>query len=102
MLQTTQDKIEPYYFTSYDRVIGLAGNIKQLDIEMKRLLREDRACLEYHLGTGYIVKWLQYADEPDLAMELAGVVNGDQAIVLIEKHMARAVVFHRMKRSRMR
>lgn len=99
--RTAQEKIEPFYFTSYDRVIGVAGNVKQLDIEMKRLLREDRACLEYHLGSGNIVKWLQYADEPDLAMELTGVVNGDQAVVLIEKHIARAIVFHRMKRGRM-
>ncbi len=99
---TSEEKIEPFYFTSYDRVIGVAGNVRELDIEMKRLSREDRACLEYHLGSGNIVKWLQYAEEPDLAMELSGIVNADQAIPIVEKYIARAVVFHRMRRGRMR
>ena len=101
-MMSTEERIEPYYFTSYDRVIGVAGDVRQLDIEMKRLLREDRACLEYHLGSGNIVKWLMYADEQELAMDLTGVANPDLAISLVEKYIARAVVFHRMKRGRMR
>lgn len=95
-------KIEPFYFTSYDRVIGIAGNIRELDLEMKRLSREDRACLEYHLASGNIVRWLEYAREPELARDLSGVSNADEAIQLVEKYIARAVMLHRMSRGRMR
>lgn len=82
--------------------MGIAGNIRELDSEMKRLSREDRACLEYHLSSGNIVKWLEYADEPELAKDLSGVTNADEAIHLVEKCVARAVMLHRMRRGRMR
>jgi hypothetical protein len=95
-------KIEPFYFTSYERVVGVATNIRELDIEMKRLLREDRACLEYHLSSGNLVQWLVYANEPELANDLVGVSNGDQAVSIVEKYIARAVMMHRMRRGRMR
>jgi hypothetical protein len=95
-------KFEPFYFTSYDRVIGIAGNVRELDLEMKRLSRGDRACLEYHLASGNIVRWLEYADEAELAMDLRGIVNADEAILIVEKYVARAVMFHRMRRGRMR
>ena len=94
--------IQPYYFTSYDRVIGVAGNIRELDMEMKRLSREDRACLEFHLSSGYIVRWLEYANEPELAKDLNGVSKSEEAIPIVERHVARAVMLHRMRRGRMR
>ncbi len=100
--QTTEENVQPFYFTSYDRVIGVAGNIRELDLEMKRLSREDRASVEYHLASGNIVRWLQYANEPELAKDLTGVANADDAINMIEKYLARAVMLHRMSRGRMR
>ena len=39
-------EVEPFYFTSYDRVIGVAKDVWELDREIKRLAREDRPCLE--------------------------------------------------------
>jgi len=101
-VHSSELKFEPFYFTSYDRVIGIAGNIRELDLEMKRLSREDRPCLEYHLASGNVVSWLEYMEEPELAMELRGIVNADEAILIVEKYVARAVMFHRMRRGRMR
>jgi len=69
---------------------------------MKRLSREDRACVEYHLATGNIVKWLEYSNELELARDMAGVVDVDDAIRLVEKYVSRAVMLHRMSRGRMR
>jgi len=94
--------IQPFYFTSYDRVIGVAGNIRELDMEMKRLSREDRACLEYHLSSGNIVRWLEYASEPELANDLTGVCKAEEAVPIVERYIARAVMLHRMRRGRMR
>ena len=102
MSTTTGSDIQPFYFTSYDRVIGVAKNIRELDLEMKRLSREDRACVEYHLASGNLVHWLQYANHLDLARELDGIGNVDEAIQLVERYLARAVILHRMSRSRMR
>lgn len=99
---TADTRIQPFYFTSYERVIGVAGNIRELDIEMKRLSREDRACLEYHLASGNIVRWLEYIGEQDLARDLSEVRDADEAILLVEKYIARAVMLHRMSRGRMR
>jgi hypothetical protein len=100
---TTQlyENIQPFYFTSYDRVIGVASNIKELDLEMKRLSREDRPCLEYHLGSGNVVHWLEYSGEVELAHNLTGVSNPDEAIPIVEKQVSRAVILHRMRRGRM-
>jgi hypothetical protein len=97
----SESDIQPYYFTSYDRVIGIASNVRQLDLEMRRLSREDRACLEYHLSSGFIVRWLEYADEPELANNLKGISSADEAILVVERYVARAVMFHRMRRGRM-
>ena len=86
---------------SYDRVIGVAKNVRELDMEMKRLAREDRACLEYHLVSGHIVAWLEYANEPEFAKDLAGVKNVEEAVRLAERYVARSVMLHRERRGRM-
>ncbi len=86
---------------SYDRVIGVAKNVRELDKEMKRLAREDRPCLEYHLANGHIVSWLEYANEPEFAKDLAGVINVEEALRLTERYVARSVILHRTRRGRM-
>lgn len=40
--------MEPFYFKSYDRVVGIARDVSELEKEMSRLTREDPACVEYH------------------------------------------------------
>ena len=70
---------------SYDRVTGVASNVRELDREMKRLAREDRPCLEYHLANGHIVLWLEYVNEPEFAKDLAGVNNVEEDFTLGRK-----------------
>jgi hypothetical protein len=41
-------EINPFYFKSYDRVIGEARDVNELAKEMKRLAREDPAAVGYH------------------------------------------------------
>ena len=93
--------MEPFYFTSYDRVIGTARDVRELDKEMKRLAREDRACLEYHLENGHIVSWLVYVNEPELAKDLEGVKTVEEAVMMVERYVARSVILHRTRRGRM-
>jgi hypothetical protein len=93
--------VEPFYFTSYGTVIGVAKDVGELNKEMKRLAREDRACLEYHLVNGHIVLWLEYANEPELAKDLAGVKNIEEALRLVERHAVRSFMLHGMRRGRM-
>ncbi|MGC8661641.1 MAG: hypothetical protein ACP5TZ_03955 [Nitrososphaeria archaeon] len=77
---------EPFLFKSYNRVIGTAHNLKELESEIKRLSIEDPACVEYHLKEGHIVQWLSYIDETDLSKRLNGVSNPRKALHIIFKH----------------
>jgi hypothetical protein len=97
-----EQRFQPYYFTSYDRVVSTARDVRDLDIEIKKLSRADRACLEYHLSSGNIVHWLEYANDFELAKSLKGIADADDAIRIVERCMARSVMFHRMRRGRMR
>jgi hypothetical protein len=70
---------EPFYFKSYDKIIGRATNIHQLWMEIERLTTEDPNALEYHLKEGHIVQWLECSNEKGLASELRGVKNAKEA-----------------------
>lgn len=65
--------MEPFYFKSYDKVVGVAHDVKELEKEMDRLSKEDIDCLEYHLKEGHIVSWLNYIGEKGLAEMLKDV-----------------------------
>lgn len=65
--------MERFYFKSYDRTIGSAGNLEELKSEMKRLSSEDPASLEYHLREGHITAWFNYIGETAAAQSLGGV-----------------------------
>lgn len=72
--------MERFYFKSYDRTIGSAGNLEELKSEMKRLSSEDPANLEYHLREGHITAWLNYIGETAAAQSLGGVSNVRMAL----------------------
>ncbi|WP_201796927.1 hypothetical protein [Thermoplasma sp. Kam2015] len=59
--------MEPFYFKSYDRLIGIACDEKSLLYEMKCLNQYDGAALYYHLKEGHIAMWLEYIGRKDLA-----------------------------------
>lgn len=78
--------MEPFYFKSYDRVIGIAHNIDELEKEVERLSKEDPAALAYHLREGHIVAWLNYIGEKGLAEILKGVSEPNEALSRIKEY----------------
>jgi hypothetical protein len=80
LLEAERREREPFYFKSYDRVIGVAHDVKELASEMERLAKEDPAALEYHLREGHIVAWLNYIGEARLAEALKGVSEPREAL----------------------
>ncbi len=80
--------MEPFYFKSYDKVVGVAHNTEELKDEMKRIYAKDPACVEYHLKEGHIVSWLNYMGEKGLAEILRGVTDVREAISRIDEYKA--------------
>jgi hypothetical protein len=79
---------EPFYFKSYDRVIGVAHDVKELASEMERLAKEDPAALEYHLREGHITAWLSYIGEARLAEALRGVSDPREAVSRVKAFLS--------------
>jgi len=79
--------MEPFYFKSYDRVIGIAHDIRELEKEMERLVKEDPPALEYHLREGHIVSWLNYIGEVGLAEVLRGVSDPKEALARVRDYL---------------
>ena len=61
---------QPFYFKSFDRVIGVARDEVELLGEVKRLSAQDPKALEYHVSQGHISEWLRYIGRDDLASYL--------------------------------
>jgi hypothetical protein len=99
--ESNKKPIQPFYFKSYDKVIGVAHNLTELNREMKRLASEDRMALEYHLASGHIVDWLEYSGEWELAFQLKGVKNADEANRWTERYLEREITLRRMTHGRM-
>lgn len=78
--------MEPFYFKSYERVIGIAHNLEELKKEIERLVKEDPAALEYHLKEGHIVSWLLYIGEKGLAEILKDVKDPQEALSRIREY----------------
>ncbi|MCY0859885.1 MAG: hypothetical protein OWQ54_05585 [Sulfolobaceae archaeon] len=79
--------MEPFYFKSYDRVVGVAHNIVELKNEIERLSKLDSACVEWHLKEGHIVAWLEYINEKGLAEILKGVGDPNEALSRISDYI---------------
>jgi len=78
---------EPFYFKSYDKVIGIAHDVHELKNEIERLMQVDAKALEYHLSEGHIVQWLNYIGEKELASKLMGVKDPKDALEIINTHL---------------
>ncbi|EZQ11039.1 MULTISPECIES: hypothetical protein [Acidianus] len=80
--------MEPFYFRSYNKVVGIAHDVKELKSEIERLGKKDSACVEYHLKEGHIVNWLNYINERGLAEMLKGVSSYKEASSRIGEYLA--------------
>ncbi|MGC9072364.1 MAG: hypothetical protein ACP5HK_06735 [Acidilobus sp.] len=81
---------EPFYFKSYDRVIGVAHDEVELLNEMERLSGVDPRAVEYHIIQGHMASWLNYIGRDDLAPLLGANVGLQQAISLLRDSLAGA------------
>lgn len=93
--------MEPFYFKSYDKIIGVAWDVKDLNTQMKRLSQEDPKALEYHLEQGHIVQWLEYINDRELARDLRGVKTIEQGLYVVEKYLEESAIMYRVRRGRM-
>ena len=59
--------MEPFYFRSFDRTIGIACDVPSLYYEMKCQALYDKPAIDYHVKEGHIYMWLDYIGEHDLA-----------------------------------
>lgn len=78
--------MEPFYFRSYDRVVGVAHNEKELENEIMRIGATDPACVNWHLEQGHIVAWLRYIGNNTLAEMLKGVKDYREALARIRDY----------------
>ncbi len=78
--------MEPFYFKSYEKTIGIAHNVEELREEIVRIYKADPAAVEYHLKEGHIVAWLNYVGEKGLAEMLKGVKDVKEAVTRIDEY----------------
>ncbi|BFI73844.1 uncharacterized protein SSO10704 [Nanoarchaeota archaeon] len=78
---------EPFYFKSFDKIVGVAKDVEELKKEIARLLYIDPKVVEYHLKEGHIVKWLEYIGENELAKKLRKVTDPIKAYEVIENYL---------------
>ncbi|MEM1627187.1 MAG: hypothetical protein QXV69_07960 [Sulfolobaceae archaeon] len=79
-------KVEPFYFKSYDRVVGIAHDERELEREIMRIGATDPACVNWHLKEGHIVAWLKYIGNNTLAEMLRGVSDYREALARIRDY----------------
>jgi len=77
---------EPFYFKSYDKVVGVAHNEKELEKEIMRIGSADPPCVNWHLEQGHIVAWLRYIGNNTLAEMLKGVKDYREALARIRDY----------------
>ncbi len=83
--------MEPFYFKSYDRIVGKAETPMELLSEMKRLENTDPFCVEYHVREGHISIWLKEAERPDLSVKIESARDPKVVINILEAEIGKPV-----------
>ena len=91
--------MEPFYFKSYERVVGTAHDVRELETEIERIGKQDPACVNWHLQQGHIVSWLKYIGEGTLAEMLKDVADWREAVARIRDYYAIQQRTRRTRRS---
>ncbi len=76
--------MQPFYFKSYQKIVGVAHDLEELKARLKEIGTEDPASVNYHLSEGHIVSWLQYIGEDSAAEALIGVKDFSEALKKLE------------------
>ncbi len=72
--------MEPFFFKSYDKIIGIACDTKTMKSEMIELYKINPEAINYHLSQGHLVMWLEYLGDMKTADKLRNINNYDDAI----------------------
>lgn len=79
--------MEPFYFKSFERVIGIACDVPGLYYTIKCLSVYDKAAVEYHLKEGHIADWLDYAGENEISELIRNSKSVDEVIKILEPYV---------------
>jgi len=93
--------MDVFYFRSYNRIIGKASDVRELEREISRLAWENPEAVAYHLSQGHIASWLDSIGEMELAHEMRSVRTIYEAQMKIAKHNERSMITRRMQMGRM-
>lgn len=91
-----------FYFPSYNRVIGVAFDLAELEREIDRLAWENPTAVLYHLRRGHISSWLESIGERELGVELRTVTTIEEAQRKIERYRERSTITLQMHMGHMR
>jgi len=78
--------MEPFYFRSFDKVVGTAHNLTELESEIRRIGEVDPNCVNWHLQQGHLVAWLNYIGEHAVAEMLKDVKNYKEALSRLREY----------------
>ncbi|KJE49224.1 MULTISPECIES: hypothetical protein [Acidiplasma] len=78
--------MEPFYFKSYNKLIGVACDLESLLAELECLNIYDRDAVNYHVLNGHISMWLEYMGMHDLAENLKNAKTPEDAIREIKSY----------------
>ena len=61
--------------------------MNELGSEIERLAQADPEALRYHLREGHLVQWLNSSNEKELAGQLRGVENAEEAREKVKRYL---------------
>ncbi|MEM0141731.1 MAG: hypothetical protein QXN66_06895 [Thermoplasmatales archaeon] len=79
--------MEPFYFKSFDKTIGVACDVKSLLYTVKCIAKYDPRAIDWHVSEGHICAWLRSIGEKELADKLSNVKDTSIFIDTIDKHL---------------
>ncbi|MGC8618302.1 MAG: hypothetical protein ACP5UZ_06135 [Thermoplasmata archaeon] len=79
--------MEPFYFKSYDKTIGVACDAESLLYTLKCIAKYDPKAIDWHVSEGHITAWLRSIGEKELADKLPNVKDTAALIDTIDKHL---------------
>lgn len=79
--------MEPFYFKSYDKTIGVACDAESLFYTLKCIAKYDPGAINWHVSEGHICAWLKSIGEKELADKLSNVKDIASFIDIVDKHL---------------
>ncbi len=79
--------MEPFYFKSFERVIGVACDVPGLYYTIKCLSVYDRPAVEYHIKQRHIADWLDYIGNHELSKMMNNAESVEEAIAILEQYL---------------